>query len=96
MRHINSSEIKKLSCSILLLPNNKRKRRRRHFSKLDPYRLEIMTLHCDVNASLYQIQQWLKIYRDINISISGLHKRIVFWSKQYEINQAREENSKTK
>lgn len=96
LRHINHKTIEKLSSSALMFPNQTRKRRRRQFSKLDPYRLEIMTLHNDINASLYQIQQWLKQYHHINISKSGLHKRIVFWSEQYEANQTREKDSKTK
>lgn len=53
MRHIDSNTIKELS--ILMFPNNKSKRRRRQFSKLDLYRLEIMTLHNEINAILYQI-----------------------------------------
>nr|PMJ45137.1 hypothetical protein BCU22_05495 [Vibrio cyclitrophicus] len=96
MRHIDSNIIKELSLSILMFPNNKNKRRRRQFSRLDPYRLEIMTLHNEINASLYQIQQWLKIYHDITISISGLHKRINFWDNQYESSKKRKKDSKAK
>ena len=96
MRHIDSNTIKELSLSILMFPNNKSKRRRRQFSKLDPYRLEIMTLHNEINASLYQIQQWLKTYHNIAISISGLHKLISFWDNQYESSKKREKDSKTK
>ena len=55
-----------------------------------------MTLHHEINASLYQIQQWLETYHNIDISISGLHKRISFGNNQYESSKKREKDKKTK
>lgn len=90
MKSLNLNDILLLTKAVLRQPNSNKKRRRRHFSKLDPLRLEIMTLHHDIHASLYEIQQWLKSFHNINISRQALNKRIKYWSEHYESEKARQ------
>ncbi len=74
----------------------KRTRKQRRFSsKLEPYRLEILTLHNELNKSGAVIQQWLIRKQNLHVSISAIYKRIYYWRRLKELNDEKQTTEET-
>ncbi|ENG7506297.1 hypothetical protein P3521_19795 [Vibrio parahaemolyticus] len=63
---------------------NARRVQRRYVSKLDFCRYEILTLYNELNCSLGDIQRWLKMKHNIEISKTAIHNRVIHWNKIIE------------
>ena len=55
------------------------RQKRRYNSKLDPYRLEIITLRYELNQSVSLIKRWLLSKNAIQISETSIHNRLKYW-----------------
>lgn len=86
MKKLNLAQVIEKSLPIASEPIKQTRKRRRFTSKLEPYRLEILTLHNELNQSGAVIQQWLIKKNDLHVSISTIYKRIYYWHSLNEFN----------